>query len=280
MLAELKQCFMEAYDDNQDGKIDIREVKFDAIHIRNAYVLQGTLDYWSNHTQRDAVTGGVDGFCLFRSKVQTCVHLVENRRDFTCLIITALLHWCFAFPLGSCYYFKKQLLYNYFNFWLLSFSRDSIATCARTHQLAQLLPMEENFLLLFRFDNPLDSSVEFMKVKTKEKSFQIGWLLGSAAASSSSLLTTLNCSLNSSASHLFVLTYTHTQIWREYDSDGSGFIEADELKVGHVVSILQLRHSSIQSILFVPSVFCHVTLVKTTFNCCVFLFVDFIFSIT
>ena len=28
MLAELKQCFMEAYDDNQDGKIDIREVTF------------------------------------------------------------------------------------------------------------------------------------------------------------------------------------------------------------------------------------------------------------
>lgn len=55
MLVELKQCFMEAYDDNQDGKIDIRE-------------------------------------------------------------------------------------------------------------LAQLLPMEENFLLLFRFDNPLESSVEFMKV--------------------------------------------------------------------------------------------------------------------
>ncbi|RZF32809.1 hypothetical protein LSTR_LSTR011455 [Laodelphax striatellus] len=32
-------------------------------------------------------------------------------------------------------------------------------------ELAQLLPMEENFLLLFRFDNPLESSVEFMKVK-------------------------------------------------------------------------------------------------------------------
>jgi Ca2+-binding EF-hand superfamily protein len=26
MLEELKSCFMEAYDDNQDGKIDIREV--------------------------------------------------------------------------------------------------------------------------------------------------------------------------------------------------------------------------------------------------------------
>uniref|UniRef100_A0A1A9VX30 EF-hand domain-containing protein n=1 Tax=Glossina austeni TaxID=7395 RepID=A0A1A9VX30_GLOAU len=68
MLEELKSCFMEAYDDNQDGKIDIRE-------------------------------------------------------------------------------------------------------------LAQLLPMEENFLLLFRFDNPLESS-----------------------------------------------------IWREYDTDNSGYIEADELK--------------------------------------------------
>ncbi|XP_040572484.1 calbindin-32 [Lepeophtheirus salmonis] len=73
MLAELKECFLEAYDDNQDGKIEIRE-------------------------------------------------------------------------------------------------------------LAQLLPMEENFLLLFRFDNPLDSSVEFMK------------------------------------------------LWHQYDSDGSGSIEADELK--------------------------------------------------
>ena len=26
MLAELKTCFLEAYDDNKDGKIDIREV--------------------------------------------------------------------------------------------------------------------------------------------------------------------------------------------------------------------------------------------------------------
>ena len=26
-LAELKACFLEAYDDNKDGKIDIREVR-------------------------------------------------------------------------------------------------------------------------------------------------------------------------------------------------------------------------------------------------------------
>lgn len=50
-------------------------------------------------------------------------------------------------------------------------------------ELAQILPMEENFLLLFRRENPLESSVEFMKV------------------------------------------------WREYDTDHSGFIEADELKL-------------------------------------------------
>jgi hypothetical protein len=33
------------------------------------------------------------------------------------------------------------------------------------NELADILPVEENFLLLFRRDNPLDSSVEFMKVK-------------------------------------------------------------------------------------------------------------------
>ena len=50
-------------------------------------------------------------------------------------------------------------------------------------QLAEMLPTDENFLLLFRRDNTLDSSVEFMRV------------------------------------------------WREFDKDRSGYIEADELKV-------------------------------------------------
>ncbi|XP_014682006.1 PREDICTED: calbindin-32-like [Priapulus caudatus] len=50
------------------------------------------------------------------------------------------------------------------------------------YELAQLLPMEENFLLLFRVDNPLESSVEFMR------------------------------------------------LWKKYDKDHSGFIEADELR--------------------------------------------------
>lgn len=71
-------------------------------------------------------------------------------------------------------------------------------------QLAQLLPMEENFLLLFRFDNPLDSSVEFMKV------ICIG--------------TEWNLVLLSSMKPF-------VQLWHQYDTDGSGSIEADELKV-------------------------------------------------
>ncbi|CAF0942758.1 unnamed protein product [Adineta ricciae] len=49
-------------------------------------------------------------------------------------------------------------------------------------ELAEILPTEENFLLLFRKDNPLESSVDFMKV------------------------------------------------WKQFDTDCSGYIEADELK--------------------------------------------------
>ena len=32
MLSELKTCFLEAYDDNKDGKIDIREVSHFGYH--------------------------------------------------------------------------------------------------------------------------------------------------------------------------------------------------------------------------------------------------------
>lgn len=74
--------------------------------------------------------------------------------------------------------------------------------------------MEENFLLLFRFDNPLESSVEFMKVRDI-------WEM---------------CILKSAVNGFC------WQIWREYDTDGSGYIEADELKVQFLsrnVSIIQ-----------------------------------------
>ena len=77
--------------------------------------------------------------------------------------------------------------------------------------------MEENFLLLFRFDNPLDSSVEFMKVI---HSFSL--LRHTQHALLGILL-------------LIISFFLIVKIWREYDSDGSGYIEADELKVWKII---------------------------------------------
>ncbi|KAG7154325.1 Calbindin-32-like [Homarus americanus] len=68
-------------------------------------------------------------------------------------------------------------------------------------ELAQLLPMEENFLLLFRFDNPLESSVEFMKIWKQYD-----------------------------ADHNGFIDSNELKIWKAYDKDNSGYIEADELK--------------------------------------------------
>ncbi|KAL7631223.1 UNVERIFIED_CONTAM: hypothetical protein RMT77_018470 [Armadillidium vulgare] len=61
--------------------------------------------------------------------------------------------------------------------------------------------MEENFLLLFRFDNPLESSVEFMKIWKQYDSDHNGYI-----------------------------DVNELKIWKAYDRDNSGFIEADELK--------------------------------------------------
>jgi Ca2+-binding EF-hand superfamily protein len=61
--------------------------------------------------------------------------------------------------------------------------------------LAEILPTEENFLLLFRKDNPLESSVDFMRV------------------------------------------------WKQFDVDCSGYIEADELKQ-FVKTLLSKRQGS------------------------------------
>ena len=80
-------------------------------------------------------------------------------------------------------------------------------------EMAQLLPMEENFLLLFRFDNPLDSSVEFMKVRISTVHVDIQFTV--------QLVVGIH----------FHLMLIYFQLWYQYDTDGSGFIEADELKV-------------------------------------------------
>ena len=88
MLAELKQCFMEAYDDNQDGKIDIREVKFfDSI---------GQII----HKQ----TQGKRGFCLFISIQPLSTSL--DLSHYNC-IITLMLHSKFALAI-----LYKQMFLN------------------------------------------------------------------------------------------------------------------------------------------------------------------------
>lgn len=43
-------------------------------------------------------------------------------------------------------------------------------------ELAQLLPLEEGFKLLFKFENQVDSSVEFMKIWTKYDTDASGYI--------------------------------------------------------------------------------------------------------
>ena len=68
------------------------------------------------------------------------------------------------------------------------------------YELAEILPAEENFLLIFRRDNPLDSSIEFMKVKY--------------------------CLIKLQRNKQIFFW----KVWRRFDSNGSGYIEADELQ--------------------------------------------------
>ena len=51
-----------------------------------------------------------------------------------------------------CGYVHKINGYTHMPFWL---------------QMAQILPTDENFLVLFQLDHPLESSVDFMKVRKR-----------------------------------------------------------------------------------------------------------------
>lgn len=84
-------------------------------------------------------------------------------------------------------------------------------------QLATLmLPEEENFLLLFRRETPLDNSVEFMRVRSKVVKH---WP------------TSVQPVEAHPAAVEAALTLCFVQIWRSYDTDSSGYISAVELKV-------------------------------------------------
>lgn len=96
-----------------------------------------------------------------------------------------------------------------------------------------LLPREENFLLLFRRETPLDSSVEFMRVRAQLASTGDGQQNAILVSPAGQMFLTFNFSqfdiLHKSLRHLRVLFCV--QIWRTYDADSSGFISAAELKV-------------------------------------------------
>ena len=53
MLAELKECFMEAYDDNQDGRIEIREVSW------NCECVQSVVSVYTADMQADFIVVNV-----------------------------------------------------------------------------------------------------------------------------------------------------------------------------------------------------------------------------
>ncbi|XP_028820144.1 secretagogin-like isoform X1 [Denticeps clupeoides] len=88
-----------------------------------------------------------------------------------------------------------------------------------------LLPEDEKFLLLFRREIPLNNSVEFMRV---EKCFNIH----------TQIIPSINYIVfcNSNADHykqgeIVMSCYSLSwQIWRNYDTDSSGYISAAELQ--------------------------------------------------
>ncbi|KAF5925105.1 hypothetical protein HPG69_008782 [Diceros bicornis minor] len=100
---------------------------------------------------------------------------------------------------------------------------------------SMFLSEDENFLLLFRQETPLDSSVEFM---------QAGMLVTRTERGEASERFSLNISISISFSHCPCRVFRQgpdcalelrslqlvTQIWRKYDADSSGFISAAELR--------------------------------------------------
>ena len=115
-------------------------------------------------------------FCIptkaqsFRTKCWHCTHALlykqyngKQNNDIIIQIAMLTIH-----TLRVCPSQQKYFCLDYRRIFPLSYNK------CRTHvlpQLAQILPMEQNFLLLFRRDHPLDSSVEFMKVWQFDHSF-------------------------------------------------------------------------------------------------------------
>jgi len=70
MLEELKSCFMEAYDDNQDGKIDIREVR-----VKQFFLLKAKLLFFES-----ILIGKTVSFCFFFNKNSNHGYKTKSRK--------------------------------------------------------------------------------------------------------------------------------------------------------------------------------------------------------
>uniref|UniRef100_A0A0B6ZXZ2 EF-hand domain-containing protein n=1 Tax=Arion vulgaris TaxID=1028688 RepID=A0A0B6ZXZ2_9EUPU len=92
-------------------------------------------------------------------------------------------------------------------------------------ELATLLPMEENFLLLFRRDHPLESSVEFMKTWRKYDEDHSGYI---EADELKHFLKDLLNSLERSVSDEHLITYADTML-QLFDRNKDGKLQLSEM---------------------------------------------------
>ncbi|KAH9491647.1 Calbindin-32, partial [Bulinus truncatus] len=91
--------------------------------------------------------------------------------------------------------------------------------------LAQLLPMEENFLLLFRREHPLESSVEFMKTWRKYDADHSGYI---EADELKHFLKDLLKSFERTVSEEQLITYADTML-QLFDRNKDGKLQLSEM---------------------------------------------------
>ncbi|BFZ13234.1 hypothetical protein BsWGS_16273 [Bradybaena similaris] len=92
-------------------------------------------------------------------------------------------------------------------------------------ELAQLLPMEENFLLLFRRNHPLESSVEFMKTWRKYDEDHSGYI---EADELKHFLKDLLTSFERSTTEEQLITYADTML-QLFDRNKDGKLQLSEM---------------------------------------------------
>ncbi|XP_035824709.1 calbindin-32 [Aplysia californica] len=108
-------------------------------------------------------------------------------------------------------------------------------------ELAQLLPMEENFLLLFRREHPLESSVEFMKTWRKYDEDHSGYI---EADELKHFLKDLLKSFERTVSEEQLITYADTML-QLFDRNKDG-----KLQLSEMAKLLPVKENFLQRPIF------------------------------